>query len=178
MGLHSIAEDSSTIQYNCVNPNCRFHNCSNWEPWQQCKHHDTHEYVTIPAAVMRERMAGALPQEQLDKLGDTHFVQRVQVRVDGETRVIPIEHPDIKFSGPGIVALPICECGTQMFLKVDFTPDELAAPNITIAERDPSNPTIITRLYQHPMVARHQQLAAKLREMGKVYTPPGIVDAT
>jgi hypothetical protein len=152
MGLHRIAEDSSTLAYHCTNPDCQFHNCAGWESWQQCKHHDV---------------------QQIVKKEGTYYREQAKIRLSGQTREIPIDHPDIKFTGPGIVALPMCDCGTQMFLKVDFTPEELQAPNMLMVERDSQDPRIITRLIPHPMVARHQQLAAKLRDMGKVYTPPG-----
>src|SRR5690348_12061561 len=122
MGLHAIAADSSTLSYHCNNPNCQYHNCANWEPWQRCAAHDTMEYVTIPAAEMRKRLQGAVAPEVLAKIGDTIMVQpNTAGRRTGQTRQIPIDHPDIHWTDEHMVALPICECGTRMFLKVHFT---------------------------------------------------------
>ena len=173
MGLRDISADSTTLSYHCTNPTCDFHNCANWEPFQQCAYHDTYEYVVVPAAEMKKRMEGLLSPDQLAQLGDTIMMQKTQKgRRVGKTHQIQVNDPGIKFTGPDVVALPTCQCGTQMFLKVNFTAEELAAPNIQIAVRDPQDPTKIVRIDQHPMVARHQQLAAKLTSMGIVWTPP------
>src|SRR5437016_515332 len=131
MGLHNITE--THLEHHCMNPGCRYHNCANWEPWQHCEAHDQMEYVVVPAAEMRARLQGAVAPEVLAKIGDTILSQpSTKGRRAGETRQIPLDHPDIHWTGQGVVALPICECGTQMFVKVVFTPDELEAPNIKI----------------------------------------------
>jgi hypothetical protein len=173
MGLHAISEDSTRLSYHCNNPNCQYHNCANWEPRQTCTAHDTVEYVLVPAAEMRKRLQGAVAPEVLAKVGDTILIQpSTRGRRVGKTRQVQITDPGIEWTGPDMVALPMCECSTQMFLKVVFTPDELEAPNIKIAVRDPQNPTNILRIDQHPMVPRHLQFAQALKAMGKVWTPP------
>ena len=70
-----------------------------------------------------------------------------------------------------MVALLICACGTQMFLKVGFTPAELAAPNIMRPIHDHQDPSSIIAVEKHPMVDRHVQLAAALVARGTVYKP-------
>jgi hypothetical protein len=86
MGLHHITEDSTTIHYHCMNPACIYHNCAAWESYQQCQAHDIQRFVTIPASEMRERMQGALLQDQLDAIGYTLWIERIQQRVEGKTR--------------------------------------------------------------------------------------------
>lgn len=173
MGLHAISADSSTLEYHCVNPNCAYHNCANWEPFHHCAAHDTMEYVMVPAAKMRARLQGVVAPEVLAKIGDTILMQPSTAgRRTGQTHQVPIDHPGIEWTGEHMVGLPICECGTRMFLKVHFTDEELNAPNIKVAIRDAQDPTKILRVDQHPMVGRHLQLAAKLAAMGKVWMPP------
>jgi hypothetical protein len=173
MGLHTIAEDGSTFGYHCHNKNCRFHNCANWETWQKCAHHDAVEHVVVPADEMRKRMQGAIAPEMLARMTDAIITQKTTAgRTDGETRQLSIDDPGIEWVDERHVALPVCECGTRMTLKVVFTDEEMKAPNIQIAVRDPQNPSLITRLDQHPMVSRHQSLATALQAKGNVYTPP------
>lgn len=172
MGLHNISADSTTLEYHCNNPTCAYHNCANWESFLTCKAHDQYEYVTIPADEMRKRMAGMLTLEQIAKVTDTIMMQPSTLgRRVGQAHQLSITDPGIVWTGPHIVALPTCECGTRMFLKVVFTPQELQAPNIQRAIRDPQNPTHILRIEEHPMVARHIQLAQKLTSLGNVWKP-------
>jgi len=173
MGLHHITEDSTELHFHCTNPDCEYHNCSNWEPYQRCEVHDAFVHVVVPAEEMRQRLMGTVGPEVLQNVTDTVLVQKnTDGRKDGRTRVIPIDHPDIEWTGPGVVALPTCSCGTRMFLKVDFTEKELAAHNISVPVRDPNNASIVTRIDQHPMVARHKQLAEALRARGNVWVDP------
>jgi len=96
-----------------------------------------------------------------------------------------------------MIALPRCDCGTQMFVKAVFTDEELAAPNMTIPEYEENTERIIDRdtemlrralagygieipqrfnlvkqwrvsgSHRHPMPARHQELARQLIAAGK-----------
>jgi len=173
MGLHSYNEETGDLEYYCTNPECSHHSCADWEAFRTCAHHDQMEYVVVPAAEMQQRLAGVLPPEQLQQLGDTIISQQSAAhRVSGGTsNVHHASHEDIKWTGPNEVQLPMCECGTQMTLKVNFSDAELNAPNIKIVRRNKDNPTIIDGIDQHPMVARHQALAKKLEQLGNVYRP-------
>ena len=173
MGLHAIAADASTVTYYCTNPNCAHHSCADWEPFRTCAYHDVVEYVQVPAAELRKRYAAQLTPAALAALNDSYVAQPTTRgrRSGGTPNVVPANHPQIIWTGPDVVALPMCECGTQMFLKMSFTAEELAAPNIQMITRHPQAPTIITAINQHPMVARHQQFAAKLAALGNVFKP-------
>lgn len=57
-----------------------------------------------------------------------------------------------------VVGLPPCECGTRAFLKVDFTPQELAAPNMI----ENGRPTA-----SHAAALRHMALVPLLAASGK-----------
>jgi hypothetical protein len=182
MGLHSISEDASMISFHCPHPDCSHHNCAEWEDYMECPHHDSHELVLIPAAEMRQRLAGAIPPDALASIGDTVISQpRQGGRKKGKTHQHPTDHKDIEWTGPGVVALPPCggtlsngqPCTMRTFIKVDFTEQELKAENITIPVRDDKDPTKITGFREHPMVARHKKLAAHLRKNGKDYKAPG-----
>ena len=172
MGLHYISEDSTELHFHCHNPECTYHNCANWGSNIQCTHCDSLEYVTIPASEMREALKNQLPEEELANVGDT-IVTRISQngRKQGETRKIAVDHPGIEWTGKDMVGLPVCECGSRLFLKVHFTEAELNAPNLKTPIRNPDNPNDITGFDIHPMPARHMQLAAKLKELGNVYQP-------
>lgn len=173
MGLHAIAPDASTISMHCMNPECEYHNCANWEDGFECAHHDELEYITIPADEAKRRFKGAISEELLNTMGALIIAQKTTMgRKNGKTRTHPVDHPEIQFTGPHVVSMPMCECGTQMFVKVNFTARELQADNIQIKVRDPQNPSIIREIRQHPMVPRHQALGEKLRSMGRVYVAP------
>lgn len=182
MGLHGISTDASMISYHCADPECSHHNCAGWEDYMECIHHDQFEHVIVPAAEMRKRLAGAVPETALSQIGDAIISQRKDGgRKTGQTHQIPTDHPDIQFTGENMVALPACTgthadgtpCTTRMFLKVAFTEAEMKATNITIPVRDKDDPTKITGFTEHPMVARHKALAAKLRATGRDYKAPG-----
>src|SRR5258705_13396308 len=139
MGLHAITEDSSVLSHHCPNPNCQYHNCQEWEDYLECAHHDDLEYIQVPAEEMRARLKGLIPDNQLEDIQDTIIANKTKAhRVQGMTRQVPIDHPEIFWSAHDLVALPKCECGTQTFLKVNFTEKELRAPNIQIVNRKPS----------------------------------------
>lgn len=185
MGLHSISEDATMVTYNCADPECSHHNCAGWEDFRECEHHDAVEPVLVPAAEMKKTlMASGASLETLANIGDMIVLQpRAGGRVSGQTHQIPVDHPDVQFSGPSMVALPRCtgthpdgsQCTTQMFVKVNFSAKEMKAENITKPIRDdPTDPTRITRFQEHPMVARHKKLGAKLRAIGKDYQAPTI----
>lgn len=93
-------------------------------------------------------------------------------------------HPQVQWVDTDLVALPPCPlCGSQMFLKVAFTAKELAAANINVVEQawqdvdvpDAANPghtikqrqLVTIRQYQHPAIAMHTALAAKMKANGK-----------
>jgi hypothetical protein len=58
-----------------------------------------------------------------------------------------------------VVGLPPCECGTRAFLKVDFTPQELAAPNMVDQQGRPTA--------SHAAALRHMALVPLLEASGK-----------
>jgi hypothetical protein len=61
------------------------------------------------------------------------------------------------------VRLPPCACGSQTYLKVYFTEEELRAPNMIDRNGNPTPSRAVAE--------RHMQLAAQMEQMGK--TPPG-----
>jgi hypothetical protein len=144
--LHTI-DDSGTITWHCHNPECRFHNCSEWEAFRQCPHHEDKD-------------------------------------AQGQSLRTHISHEEVQWIDCDLVALPRCTCGSRTFVKVAFTPQELAAPNMTLYERrmvqQPGKhpetgadcvfliPTM-QPVGPHPAIARHTKLAELLKASGKVY---------
>ncbi len=143
------------LTYHCPNPDCKYHNCKNWEAFRECLHHDAVQYIVVQADNLRGQDA-IMAQVSRDN------------RLEGSTHKHHISHPEIVWVDDSTVALPVCpDCAergvhTQTFLKVRFTEQELRSENIRIPHRDPTNPAVITHFTQHPAVERHRQLAQDL----------------
>jgi hypothetical protein len=58
-----------------------------------------------------------------------------------------------------LVQTPACSCGMRVDLKVDFTPEELAAPNMIDAQGQPTP--------SHATAHRHMALARQMIASGK-----------
>lgn len=59
----------------------------------------------------------------------------------------------------GIIALPLCDCGTRTFLKAAFTDAELAASNMIDKNGNPTE--------SHAIAHRHMALARHMEALGK-----------
>ena len=153
--LHDITPDGTTIQFHCVNPTCDYHNCAGWDAHMQCAACDTVQYITIPAETVRESIRKVAPYADLSSVTDAIVAQ-----------------PDtgMRKSGRDVVALPACECGTRMFVRVNFTDEEKNNPhNGKVPIRHPNNPNEVTGFFVNPAFERHEQFATKLKEIGNTY---------
>lgn len=160
MGLHHLTDDG-TMHWHCHNPKCSHHNCANWHEILQCTHHDV-PVVTKTTSINAQ--------------GDAvhHYIEKPRGRVQGNTHQIHVSHDSVVWTDPTMINLPACEeCGERMGLKVHFTEEELAAPNLTIVERD--NTGQVINVYPHPQLVLHQKVAQHLAGMGKIYKPEEIV---
>lgn len=91
----------------------------------------------------------------------------------GSPNEVHVSHADVRFHLPPgrpkehrTVGLPPCDCGAQMFLKVDFTPDELAHLSTHDADPDRMRDGIPTTRSQEA-AQRHIKLAQLMEDMGK-----------
>ena len=172
--LHNISPDGSTIEYHCTNPECDYHNCANWESHVQCPHCDEFEHVVVPAADIIESLRKTAPYADFSGIKDA-IITKVSTknRKQGKTKQIQHDHPGIEWTGQDVIGLPVCECGTRMFLRVNFTDKEKNNPiNGRMPIRHPENPNNITGFFINPAFERHELLAKKLQEIGKTYQPP------
>lgn len=154
MGLHHVTDDG-TMHWHCHNPACSHHNCAAWHPILQCSHHDTPVLTKVTTT---------------DQQGNAqhHYIEKPRGRVEGNTHQIHISHDSVIWTDPSMINLPPCaECGERLGLKVHFTEEELAAPNLMRVERDATG-TIIN-VTPHPQLVLHQKVAQQLAGIGKQY---------
>lgn len=107
----------------------------------------------------------------------THLLDTGHVRYTctcGAAQQVHVSHEDVRFHLPPgrpkehrTVGLPVCECGAQTFLKVDFTPEELAHISTHDADPDQMRAGIPTTRSQDA-AQRHIKLAQLMEDMGKV----------
>ncbi|GCE14207.1 hypothetical protein [Tengunoibacter tsumagoiensis] len=98
-----------------------------------------------------------------------------------------VSHDDIYFVNHDLVALPPCSCGSRMFVRVAFTPEELAATNAIQYGMVPEEMTLphaltgepipvmipaLRPIGANPFFARHQEFAKHLEAHGKRYIAP------
>ena len=176
MGLHHITSDGDVV-WHCAGRDCEHHNCA--DPLDEhgtpvgCVHH--REVDQRPAGTP---LTAHVSHEDIAWVPST----------------IP-DHPEST-----MIALPQCGCGMQMFVKAVFSDEELAMPNITIPEYEEYQESVLDKdnerlrlalakhgieidqvvhivkqrrvigEHQHPMIARHQELARQLIAAGKVPT--------
>lgn len=97
-----------------------------------------------------------------------------------------VSHEDIKFVNHDLVALPRCACGSQTFVKVKFSDEELAADNMTQYGMVPTPMTLphavtgepmevlipaLMPIGRNPFVDRHLKFGELLEQHGKRYEP-------
>ena len=129
--------------------------------------------------------------QHITDTGDLHYhcdnKKCVYHASKGTLNTAHVSHEEVRYMAPGLVALPVCACGTQMVLKVAFSEDELQTPtvqrdasgritSVEIPEGLPPNFVMIdvddetqaiNGVVQHPAIARHLKLAEHLERVGK-----------
>lgn len=199
--LHAI-DTTGMIAWHCHNPACTYHNCQGWDRGVHCAHHGEAQRTqengqTITAHISDPEVQWTSPQDialppcpgcgsrMTLHVHDDEELTAPIITTDEQTgKILQVApHPHPKFSGNlWFVDADMIKKQQPHPTLAHLSPDQIAQMQTDIKSKAPDAPTDwmltetvqqeIHAVYQHPAVARHQQLATLLTEAGKVYTPP------
>lgn len=116
----------------------------------KCPHCDSEQKVHVSHAEVQHVQ---IPQHETVKENAFTDPKTGNMFIHSELR------PGTPLIATSVVALPACDCGTQTFLKVEFTDEELGAMNMIDEQGNYTE--------SHAVAQRHMQLKKHMQAIGK-----------
>lgn len=170
MGLHNMGDDG-VVEWHCVNPKCRYHNCSEWHPDLSCPHHphehQKHEGETLKAHLTHKEVYWtggntiALPE-----CPHCPHHTRMFIRVPSDEEMeMPVVERD-KFNRISRVIMPENHPAPNHIL-IETALFDVQKPHPETGRMMDAKEERIVDVRMHPCIGHHRKLAAMLKQHGK-----------